>query len=74
MSKDKKEVWCSHPVFQQEGLHHTVFYNKKLGPLILLNGWCGSMLSPLLMFIHQNVLGIIAKLKHSEDSYVYKGD
>lgn len=50
-----------------------MFY-KKLDPLILLNGWHGSILSPLLMFIHQNLLDIIAKLKHSEDSYAYKGD
>lgn len=38
ISKDSKEIQYSHPLIQQEGLHHAIFYDEKLDDLILLNG------------------------------------
>lgn len=73
ISKDSKNVEYSHPLIPQEGLHHAIFYEKP-DHIILLNEWPGSILSPLLMFTHQNLLGIIPKEKHSEDSFLCKGN
>lgn len=61
ISKDNKQIWYSHPLTQQEALHHAIFYDKDLDHLILLSRQFGSILSPFMMFSHQNLLDIVPK-------------
>lgn len=39
ISKDKKEIWYSHPILQPEGLYHAIFCGKNLAYLIFLEGY-----------------------------------